>query len=285
MRIKFFGSYYVIVLWHRLIPKGIRKIVSSFNGEPNNTNLSFNGYTLNGKVALVTGAHKGIGKAIALKLLQEGANVIITGRNENALKKVVNDLNGQISYQVWDISNTMIANSMFEIAEKKYGKIDILVNNAGVTTDRAGRIDFDTMDKTHFHYVHDINSIGTKVMCEIFASRVDNGTILNIISNTSIRPAQDAYFTSKWAIYSFTKTFGAECKKKGKDVTVNGLCPGPIKTDMSFDENTSLFRPEIPAQRMGLPEEMAELAFLQILSGLNGIDAQITICDGGETLN
>lgn len=287
MKIRIKGKHYNIFLIHKIIPKAIVQIIRTMNGEPKDKALVINGNKLAGKVALVTGAHKGIGYAIAKRLLQDGAKVIITGRNEQQLLNAVKSFGTHNVYcMVWDISDRANCSSYFEEAEKIFGKIDILVNNAGVTTDRKCRVNFEDMDKPHIRYIHNINSLGTRQLCIEYAKRTPSGTILNIISNTAIRGAQDAYFTSKWAIYSFTKEFGNSCMTNGKRITVNGLCPGPIKTDMSFGPNTSLYRKEIPNHRIGLPEEIAELAFIQIISGLyHGVNGMITVCDGGESLN
>ena len=279
------GKIYILYLWHRIIPRSITQVIDRLNNEPLiETPLVIDGKRLIGKVALVTGAYKGIGYSIAKRLLQDGAKVIITGRNEELLKAAVDRLNTKnASWMKWDISDRLNCGKYLNEAEGRFGKIDILVNNAGVSTDRKGRVDFNNIDKKHLHYVHDINTLGTRQLCMSFIEHYGVGTILNILSNTSLRPAQDAYFTSKWAIRSFTAAIGQSDIRK--EVTINGLCPGPIKTDMSFGPGVSMYRKEIPNRRIGLPEEIAELAFIQILSGLAGISGQITVCDGGEILN
>lgn len=278
------GNKFRLLLKKKLIPVGLVRIVSSFNNEHQDIK-SMLGNRLKGNVALVTGAYKGIGFAIAKRLLQDGAKVIITGRNSSKLKEAIENLHSdRVAYMEWDISDRNRCKSNYVAAEKIFGKIDILVNNAGVTTDRDKRMSFEEMDLNHIHYVHDINTLGTRQMCESFIERYQTGTILNIISNTGIIPAQDAYFTSKWALYSYTKKRGAKINDGNKTITINGLCPGPIKTDMSFGPGVSLYREEIPNHRIGLPEEVAELAFIQILSGLNGQNGEIAVCDGGESL-
>ena len=285
MRFKHKGKTFNLSLKKRLIPIGLSQILDKLYNEPKEESpLIIDGATLEGKVALITGAYKGIGYAIAKRLLQDGAKVIITGRNEEQLKVASGRLNtNNVSWMKWDISDRTHSKEYLKEAESRFGPIDILVNNAGVSTDRKGRVNFDNMDKKHFHYVHDINTLGTRQLCMSFIERYDKGTILNILSNTSLRPAQDAYFTSKWALRAFTEAMGKSDVRK--QVTVNGLCPGPIKTDMSFGPGVSMYRKEIPNRRIGMPEEVAELAFVQILSGLSGTSGLITVCDGGEILN
>lgn len=282
MRFKVRGRTFNILLKKHIIPVGIEEVIPRLIGTPKEYGLIVNGDRLKGKVALVTGAHKGIGYQIALRLLKDGAKVIITGRNENKLRDTVGRLNTKnLCYMVWDIADRNVVEH-FNEAFNIFGHIDILVNNAGVTTNTKKRLSFEDMDKDHYHYVHDINTISTMTMNRVFADISNEGTILNIISNTAVLPALDAYFTSKWALYSFTKSFGAEIKMAGKRITVNGLCPGPIKTDMT--RAYTFYRNNIPNHRIGLPEEIAELAITQILSGLKGQNGEITVCDGGQIL-
>lgn len=280
MRFRYRGHVYKILLWKRIFPVGIVEIVPGLVGAPKEYHLKVDGSKLEGKVAIVTGAHRGIGFHIALRLLMDSAKVIITGRNEEALKRVVNQLNTpNVAYMVWDIVNVNEIEN-FKKANELFGNVDILVNNAGVTSDTKTRPSFEEMSEKHYHYVHDINTLSTRNMCMKFSELFKQGTILNIISNTGVLPALDAYFTSKWALFSFTKAYAEELKAASAKVTINGLCPGPIRTDMTPEE--SFYRKEIPNHRIGMPEEVAELAFVQICSGLEGQSGEITICDGGQ---
>ena len=280
MRFKIWGHHYNLLLKKHIFPIGLVEIVPKLYGAPTSYDLVIDGTKLLGKVALVTGAHKGIGFHIAMRLLKEGAKVIITGRNEQALKDTVEKLNTtNVAYMVWDIADGK-EKEHFDEAVKVFGSIDILVNNAGVTSNTKKRCSFEEMDDFHCHYVHDINTLSTKRMCEEFAKSSQSGTILNIISNTGILPALDAYFTSKWALYSFTKAYAEKLRLNNVHLTINGLCPGPVRSDMT--RAISMYRKEIPNHRIGMPEEIAELAFIQILSGLNGQNGEITVCDGGQ---
>lgn len=291
MKIRIKGKHYNIFLIHKIIPKAIVQIIRTMNGEPKDKALVINGNKLAGKVALVTGAHKGIGYAIAKRLLQDGSKVIITGRNEQQLLKAVKSLGTpNVASMVWDISDRSNCSSYFGKAESFFGKIDILVNNAGVNQDGKGLQTFEQMTKDYLHCQHDINVLGTVQMCKKFEERgigrENTASILNILSNCAVRGAKDAYWMSKWALLSFTKAFAKESKNLNNKLTVNGLCPGPTKTDMMFNVNSSLYNKNMKNKRMGLPEEIAELAFIQIISGLyNGVNGMITVCDGGESLN
>lgn len=277
------GTDFQLYLDKNIAGSGIIHLIKDMYDRPD-TSTFVCSHSLEGHIALVTGGHKGIGFAIAQKLIKEGASVIITGRNEVNLETAVKELGDKSAYMVWDISDhETIPNRLFE-AGTVFGPISILVNNAGVTGDNRGRLGFETMDGQHIYFVHNVNLIGTKILCECFLKIAIEGTILNIISNTGTLPATDAYQTSKWALYSYTKGLAEQVQSKGCGVTVNGLCPGPIKTDMSFNRGTSLFRKEIPNRRIGLPEEIAELAYVQIMNGLKSQNGFITICDGGESL-
>lgn len=286
MIIKYKGREYILVLKKKIIPVSLTRIVRNLNNEPK-VDFSAKSNRLEGETALVTGGYRGIGLAIAKRLLRDGAKVIITGRNDNQLSKVCDEIGSpNLTYIKWDISDIRQSREYFRKAESFFGRISILVNNAGVTTNSGRRKSFEEMDAEHYHFVHDVNTIGTRQMCLTYSELYDKGTILNILSNTSMRPAQDAYFTSKWAIRSFTEKFGIKCICDGKEITVNGLCPGPIKTDMTFVKGTMMYRMELPNHRIGYPEEIAELAVVQIISGLKfGMNGKITVCDGGELLN
>lgn len=286
MLIKFKGKEYILVLKKKVIPVALTRIVRNLYNEPK-VDFSAESNRLEGEVAVVTGGNRGIGLAIAKRLLRDGAKVIITGRNDEQLSKVCDDIGSpNLAFLKWDIADTSQCSEYFRKAESMFGRISILVNNAGVTTNSERRLSFEEMDVGHYHFVHDVNTIGTRQMCITYSELFDKGTILNILSNTSLRPAQDAYFTSKWAIRSFTEKFGLKCMYDGKEITVNGLCPGPIKTDMTFVKGTMMYRMELPNHRIGYPEEIAELAVVQIISGLKfGMNGKITVCDGGELLN
>ena len=280
MKFKYKGHTYKILRKKRIFPVGIVELVPQLYDAPKESHLVINGSKLKDRVALVTGAHRGIGYHMGMRLLKEGAKVIITGRNEKALKKAVQQFaTPNVAYIVWDIADGK-EKEHFDEAESVFGRIDILVNNAGVTSNTKTRYSFEDMDKEHYHYVHDINTLSTRRLCLEFSNRSQTGTILNIISNTGVLPAIDAYTTSKWALYSFTKAFANELSKKRILLTINGLCPGPIMSDMTPEE--SFYRKEIPNHRIGIPEEVSELAFVQILAGLQGQNGEITICDGGQ---
>ena len=287
MIIRFKEKIFQISFKKRFFPVSVVRIVRKFNGEPLKYSY-IKGKRLEGKVALVTGGYKGIGFAIAKRLMQDGAKVIITGRSLSKLQSVVKEFPSNcIACMEWDISDCINCEDYYKKAEAFFGRIDILVNNAGVNQDGNGFQTFEKMTMQNLHYQNDINVIGTVKMCTIFNKMYETGTILNIVSNTAVRGARDAYWISKWALLSYTKGLARQFEEDAQGrlkKTINGICPGPTKTDMMFNEYTSIYSPNMSNKRMGLPEEIAELSFVQILSGLNGQNGEITVCDGGESL-
>lgn len=279
------GRKYKLQFRKKFFPFAVKEIVTTLHGEPQDYPLRINGDKLLGKVALVTGAHKGIGLHIALRLLKDGCKVIITGRNEQQIKNTLARVNTpNLVGFVWDISDEHTGQH-FQEAEKFFGGIDILVNNAGVNKINGTSMPLETASRDYIHSMMDINVLATIRMCEAFVSKNSEGTILNVVSNTAVRPATGIYWMSKWALYSFTKAFSRNLYTQRSNVTINGICPGPTKTDMMFGALSSMYSSAMSNRRMGYPEEIAELAFVQICSGLNGQSGEITICDGGESLN
>ena len=287
MKFKIKGRYYHLLMKYHILPIGFAEVVSQPYGMPEDYKLIINGSKLKGKVALVTGAHKGIGFHIAFRLLKEGAKVIITGRNEESLKRTIGIFDTpNVKYLVWDIADGKVKDH-FDEAIRLFGNIDILVNNAGVNKIKGVSMSFEDATLDYIHAMNDINVLGTVQMCEEFICRTSSGTILNVISNTAVRAATGIYWMSKWAIYDYTKGLSKKFNNSLCKITVNGICPGPTMTDMMFDKNSpfsTVYYPAMANKRIGLPEEIAELAFLQILAGLNGQNGEITVCDGGESL-
>ncbi|MDE5422035.1 SDR family oxidoreductase [Ancylomarina sp. DW003] len=190
------------------------------------------------KVALVTGSNKGIGKAIAFKLAEEGAKIIVAARNEKEASDVVNLIigkGGEAVYVNVDISDYDSVKNMVNQAIEIYGKIDILVNNAGVSGDPKllHDISLDEWDNTF-----NINLKGT-FLCfkEVvpFMIKQKWGRIINISSMGGIEspPFTGAYNASKAAIISLTKNQSFELARFG--ITANCVAPGLVETDLSKD--------------------------------------------------
>lgn len=241
--------------------------------------------TLHGKVALVTGASRGIGAAIALKLAAEGAKVIVNyAGNKEAAGSVVAAItaNGGEAVAVRaDISKPEEATQLFDTGLSQWGKIDILVNNAGIMITKLLK---DTTDED-FNRQFDINVKGTFNMLREAASRLaDNGSIINFSTsvNRVMLPGYSTYVATKSAVEQLTRVFAKEVGARG--INVNAVSPGPT--------NTELFIKGKPQQaidgakalsafnRLGEPEDIAAVVALLAGDEAKWISAQIIGANG-----
>ena len=213
---------------------------------------------------MITGGTSGIGLAIAEAYLKAGAKIIITGRSESKIQKVVEALSqhGDITGLVMDVARIERLQGDFDAAVARCGVIDILVNNAGIS---GALIKDATPEK--FDSVIDTNLKGVFFLSRIVGRyMVDNninGNILNISSASSIRPAACAYTISKWGIRGFTLGLARTLLPYG--ITVNALAPGPTATPLlkkGTDADISL--PQTPAGRYALPCEIANMAVVLV---------------------
>jgi 3-oxoacyl-[acyl-carrier protein] reductase len=244
---------------------------------------------LQGKVALVTGASRGIGRAIAISLAQEGAFVAVNyASNADAAKQVVESIRAVGSDAIAikaDISDPVAVEKMVaEITEKKDG-IDVLVNNAGIW--RGGKLH--KLGPDDWDKVLDTNLKGmlscTRAELPSMFNR-GSGKIINISSVIGIvgHPGDTVYGTSKAGIFGFTKSLAKEVAKKG--INVNAVAPGIISTDMnrSLDEKTrTRLEKNIPMGSLGTPEDIAEVVCF-LASGADYVTGQVWVVDGGYTM-
>lgn len=244
---------------------------------------------LKGKCILITGGSSGIGFAIAKKCLLSGANVIITGRNEEKLRTAYESLNSShCHYLVWDIVDISEISNKIEACRKIFGQdIDILVNNAGIAPSKFfGEVDLDEWKR-----VYDINLRGTYFLTQdlvkIWKSTYFDGykKIINISSQGGFVGATYPYRMVKWDIRGLTEGLGKMLIKN--KIIVNGIAPGVVKTAMqhfSQIQGDNLYTNQNPIARVILPEEIAELALFLISDVSNSIVGQTIVCDGGYTL-
>lgn len=221
---------------------------------------------LDGKVVLITGGSSGVGYAIAKACIDNGAYVIIGGRNTNKLQKCCM-YSDKMKYI--EIDMKCISSFTNKIADAlkcfPYGRIDILVNSAGV----SGKNGFWDITEEEYDDVLDTNLKGVFFMSKEVAKYMKNndikGHILNISSSSSLRPAWNPYCISKWGIAGFTK--GLADILLPYDIIVNAIAPGPVATPMlgkkgDGDDNISL--PNVVSRRFAMPEEIANLAVYMI---------------------
>jgi pyridoxal 4-dehydrogenase len=188
-----------------------------------------------GKVAIVTGAAQGIGKAIAERLAADGARVIIGDLNEEGAKAVANSLgNGSIG-TLCDISDPDAVTALHALAEKEAGGLDIVVNNAAIVPFIA----WDDVDLAHWRKLIDVNLTGTFLMCRAASDmmrRLDRkGRIINMASNTIFAgtPNMAAYVAAKGGVFGLTRALATELGKY--EITVNAVTPGLIASEGVLD--------------------------------------------------
>jgi 3-oxoacyl-[acyl-carrier protein] reductase len=242
--------------------------------------------TLKDSVALVTGASRGIGRAIAEAMAREGASVIAAARNTDAIhswSSTLPELGARIHPIALDVTDRAACDKAVDDAVAKFERIDILVNNAGITRDGL----IMNMEDDQFDSVLDTNLRGAFYLMRAVSRhmvRARKGRIINIssFSGLSGNAGQANYAASKAALNALTKTMAKEISKRG--VLVNAIAPGFIETDMTDvlpDKVKDAVRPLIPAQRFGTPAEIASVAVFLAGPGASYITGQILSVDGG----
>ena len=221
-------------------------------------------FSLEGKVILVTGASRGIGKAIASQLKALGGNVIGTATSEHGAANISEYL-GEGQGLVLNVTDDASISAMFDLIKEKHGSVDILVNNAGITHDnlmmRMKDDEWNDIINTNLTSVFKISKAVLRAMM-----KKRNGRIINIgsVVGTMGNAGQVNYATAKAGLIGFTKSLAREVASRG--ITVNTVSPGFIDTDMTqtlTDEQKEGIFAQVPANRLGKPEEIANaVAFL-----------------------
>lgn len=236
---------------------------------------------LNGKTAVITGASRGIGRAIALRFAKLGANVaLIYNGSKDAADKLCIE-NSSIKAYCCNVADLTQCSATVKKIIDDFGTIDILVNNAGITKDGLVL----TMDESDFDDVIDVNLKGTfnmiKCCCRNFIKK-KSGKIINISSVSGItgNAGQANYSASKAGIIGLTKTVAKELA--GKNICCNAIAPGFICTDMTADfVNDEKIINAIPLKRAGTPEEVASLAAFLASDHAAYITGEVIRIDGG----
>ncbi|NJM96344.1 MAG: 3-oxoacyl-[acyl-carrier-protein] reductase [Phormidesmis sp. RL_2_1] len=245
---------------------------------------------LDGKVAIITGSSRGIGKAAALALAEQGGKIVVNyARSSEAADAVVAEIEGMggeaIALQA-DVSQADQVEAMIKATLDKFGRIDVLVNNAGITRDTL----LLRMKPEDWQAVIDLNLTGV-FLCTRAVSKImlkqRSGRIINISSVAGLmgNPGQANYSAAKAGVIGFTKTIAKELAPRG--VTANAVAPGFIATDMTDDlKNTEEILKYIPLGRYGQPEEVAGLIrFLAADPAAAYITGQVMNVDGGMVMH
>jgi 3-oxoacyl-[acyl-carrier protein] reductase len=245
--------------------------------------------SLRGQVAIVTGASRGIGRAIALELATQGAYIIVnyasSSRAAEALVEEITTAGGQALALQADVSQAEQVDALFNSVMEKCDRIDILVNNAGITRDTL----LLRMKPEDWQAVIDLNLTGV-FLCTRAASKImlkqRYGRIINItsVAGQMGNPGQANYSAAKAGVIGFTKTVAKELASRG--ITVNAVAPGFIATDMTSKlSNTEEILKFIPLNRYGQPEEVAGMVrFLAADSAAAYITGQVFNVDGGMVM-
>ncbi|KTG23680.1 beta-ketoacyl-ACP reductase [Idiomarina sp. WRN-38] len=242
--------------------------------------------SLENKVALVTGASRGIGKAIAQQLVQQGATVIGTATSEKgaaAISDYLGDKGKGIALNVTDADSVQ---ETVKSLEKEFGSIDILVNNAGITRDNLMM----RMKDDEWNSVIDTNLTAIFRVCKAVVRGMmkrRNGRIINISSvvGTTGNPGQVNYCAAKAGLVGFSKSLAKEVAARG--ITVNCVAPGFIDTDMTKalteEQKESIFA-NIPAARLGKPDEIASAVTFLASDGAAYITGETIHVNGGMAM-
>jgi 3-oxoacyl-[acyl-carrier protein] reductase len=218
--------------------------------------------SLKGKVALITGAGKGIGRSTAIELAKEGVNIGLIARTESDLKAVASELEAfdvQVAYATADVSSMEEVNAAVEHLHTKLGATDILINNAGI-----GKFgSFLELDPAEWKQIIDVNLMGVYYVTRAVLPQLiekNGGDIINISSTAGQKgaPVTSAYSASKFGVLGLTESLALEVRKH--NIRVTALTPSTVATELAYKENLTDGNPDKVMQ----PEDLAEIMVAQL---------------------
>ena len=245
---------------------------------------------LSGKVAFVTGASRGIGRATALRLAADGAKVALNFASNStkaeAVKAEIEAAGGTAMLVQGDVADFATVVELVKKVVDEWGRIDILINNAGITRDnlllKMSEDDFDKVISTNLKGVFNCTKAVTKLMMKQRGGQIVNmSSVVGLKGNIS----QANYAAAKAGIIGFTKSAARELASRG--VTVNAVAPGLINTDMTAalsEKVKEVMLQEIPAGRMGTPEDVANAVAFLVSDEAAYITGQVLSVDGGMVM-
>ncbi len=242
---------------------------------------------LQGKVAVVTGGNSGIGLAIAREFAEQGADVVVFGRNAETLDEAVRSIgNGTLGVQ-GDVTRLDDLDRLYQETVARFGKIDILVANAGI----ARPAPLDLTDEALFDLTSDINFKGAFFTVQKAVPHLNDGASIILVTsagNVKGLPNFSVYVATKAAVRSLARSFSAELLPRG--IRVNALSPGPIETPIfgrmglpeeAMDGIAAKMTEMLPIKRFGKPEEMAKAALFLASSDSSYVVGAELVADGG----
>jgi len=232
------------------------------------------GESLKEKVAIVTGAGRGVGRAISFSLAQEGADVVLASRSEDKLRETAEKIKvsgGRAKVVTTDMSDEQQIKKLVEVTEKRFGRLDILVNNAGVT--HSALIEQTTTNQ--WDRLFRVNARGPFILCREALSllkKASSSYIVNIISIVGIKcyAYQGAYTASKHALRGLTKVLAEELRDT--NIRVHSICPGGIDTEMFRQLGRDIKKEELMQ-----PEEIAELVLYLVTHRGNAVINELRV--------
>lgn len=239
---------------------------------------------LKGRNIIITGGGRGIGYYIAKKSIDEGANVLITGRNEDTLKEAINTLGEHAKYLVADVSKVEEIDSFLEKAKESFGgnKIDSLVSNAGISLHEG---DFRNVTEEDWDAQMNTNLKGNYFLVKKFVEYLEQqgdkkGNIVVITSNRAKRPDDIPYGLTKAATSSFIQSIAR--KVIAEEIRINGVGPGVTESDMTRVSREHIHSEYQAGKRYFIPEEVAEVVNFLLSDISSCISGEIITCDKGD---
>ena len=248
------------------------------------------GVELSDKVAIVTGASRGIGRAIAELFAREGASVVICGRKQETLDRVAAELTGRVLPLACHVGRLEELERLVDGATREFGRIDILVNNAGTNIAQGPALE---MTDAQFDKMVEVNLKSAYRLTRLVAPGMvqrGSGSIINIASIAGVRPQFQSllYSMTKAALLMLTKSYALELGPHG--VRVNAIAPGLVETALSeyYWKDEARFQPLMerqPIKHLGQPMEIAEIALMLASEGASYLTGQTIVVDGGRLLS
>ncbi|RUO60356.1 3-oxoacyl-ACP reductase FabG [Pseudidiomarina insulisalsae] len=239
--------------------------------------------TMQGQVALVTGASRGIGRAIAEQLVAQGVKVVGTATSDNGAQAISDYLGDNGQGLRLDVTDADSVAAVLKTIDDNYGQLDILVNNAGITKDnllmRLKDDDWDAVIDTNLKSVYRLSKAVLRGMMKRRFGRIIN---ISSVVGTTGNPGQTNYCAAKAGVEGFSKSLAQEVA--GRGITVNCVAPGFIDTDMTkalTEEQKQAIFANIPAARLGQPEEVAAATVFLASPGAAYITGETIHVNGG----